>query len=33
MVPKIEAEFSVSEELATRFNAWRAQAKAGPWKR
>lgn len=33
MVPKIEAEFSVSEELATRFNAWQAQAKAGPWKR
>ncbi|MBF3221272.1 DUF2235 domain-containing protein, partial [Pseudomonas aeruginosa] len=30
MVPKIEAEFSVSEELATRFNAWQAQAKAGP---
>lgn len=33
MTPETEAEFSVSEELATRFNAWQAQAKAGPWKR
>lgn len=30
MTPETEAEFSVSEELATRFNAWQAQAKAGP---
>lgn len=33
MTPETEAEFSVSEELATRFNAWQAQAKVGPWKR